>query len=856
MSSAVDAQTLIDELAAINPDAVQLAVMVSLASRIEPELLRSARLEMLSSADASAEADLWLSSLISSRSTLFAVMRPTVADTLREQLCAEPQRLAAAWRVLTRIHEHAPPALRTEEEITWRVLANPEDPEIGRLFESVLVAMEDGRVGLAKWAARALPRMPAQARQSGGAWRVAQKATEVLGGQPILGAELTRAPILDVSSPFSIENLPMVTVGLRLFEDALRISEPPEDHAERIEIPRTTPLLFEVEWQQNEKTERRTVSFGPGSTQLVRPIDSATLRITTAARDVHTVRFLAEGWQPEKFTAMALRDGLAVRAYRGDGAVLLAFDLETSQTKNLAGFAVRRRGPDGAQTPLINPVGGRGLRSFGISSREVPIQRFRFLDRLSSDAAGQYSYTVSAVHHARQQLAAGPEAEVAIDVTPPLGAIEVGFTRGMFLAGTGPLKPGPHLLDYDTGPYAERYRTLGGSAYRMISEFIAAALADSRSTVDVFAFDFDHPDILKSFMALGTRLRIVLDNSPVHRNRQNDIEKRLMKAGCAVFRAHFRRMSHSKVIIRQINGKPTEVLTGSTNFSINSLFAQHNHVVVIRDAQTASIYEEYFNEAIASSSTSHKWISIEQDRLPAMRVLMCPSPDLVPAVHEALLRAKRSILYSLADSSKKMIFGVFDEEWRRSQQLLMGGVIHSSSGQQVLWGKTELSIRPDRERRQLTGTTTGATSGNGKFIVIDFDQPDAVVFAGSASFSEAGAMSNGDNLLEIHDPSIATQFAIEALQMIDHYRFLATSYKNEGELQLAVKDNWWRSYYSPRDMRSLERKILANALWTQKISPRKRRVMKPARETPKEEHRPVKRSSKSRPSMIARAKKK
>jgi phosphatidylserine/phosphatidylglycerophosphate/cardiolipin synthase-like enzyme len=348
--------------------------------------------------------------------------------------------------------------------------------------------------------------------------------------------------------------------------------------------------------------------------------------------------------------------------------------------------------------------------------------------------------------------------------------------------------------------------------------------------VDVFAFELDQPDILKSFMALGNRLRIVLDDSPVHRSRQDEVENRLKKAGCAVFHAHFKRFSHSKIIIRKINGQPSEVLTGSTNFSINSLFAQHNHVLIIRDRQAASIYAEYFQEAIrADSKTSHKWIQIEQKRLPAMRVLMCPSRDLVPAVRHSLQRAKRSILYSLADNSKNLILDVFNEKSKRPQQLLMGGVIHSSSSQNVLWGKTQLVIRPNRERRQMTGTSTGATSGNGKFIVIDFDQPDAVVFAGSASFSEAGARYSGDNLLEIHDPSIATQFATEALHMIEHYRFLAIASRKKEELKLALNENWWHKYYSPGDVHFVERTILANAPWTREKSPHKRRVAIPGR---------------------------
>ena len=65
------------------PNAVRLARVVSLASRIEPELLRQARLQLLPSLDAGAEADLWFSPLVQSSTPLALTLRPAVADLLR-----------------------------------------------------------------------------------------------------------------------------------------------------------------------------------------------------------------------------------------------------------------------------------------------------------------------------------------------------------------------------------------------------------------------------------------------------------------------------------------------------------------------------------------------------------------------------------------------------------------------------------------------------------------------------------------------------------------------------------------------------------------------------------------------------
>jgi len=809
VSLALDAGSLIDQLAAINQDAVQLATLVSLASRIEPELLRTLRLEMLPSTDASAEADLWLSALMSSRSALFAVMRPAVADTLREQLGSDPQRLHATWGVLSHIHVNAPAALRTAEEITWRVLADPDDPEISRLFDSVVLAIESGRSGLAKWAARALPRLPAQARQSGGAWRVAQKASEILGGQPILAAELTSSRPVSIASSLPINDLPKVSVGLRLFENALRISEPPEDRSEHIQVPRTTPLLLELEWVQGgDKVERRTATFGPVSTCMVHPIDSGTLRITTAARDVYTVHLLAEHWERQEYTNVAVQDGFAVRLYKGDAAVLIALDAQKSRTNDIARFEILRQAPGQNNAEPVN-------RPFEKGAALPPIQRFRWIDRLPDNTVGQCKYEVSALQSDANASIRTTTVRTAIDVTPQLGAIEIGFTRGPFQVGPqAALKPGRGAFDFDTGTYAQRYQLLGGSAYRLMMDFISECLNDPKSGLDVMAFDFDHPDILKSFEAIGKRLRIVLDDSPAHSNRQFDLEARLKNAGCAVFRTHFKRFSHSKLLIQSVNGEPSSVLTGSTNFSINSLFAQHNHVLVIRDRQLGSVYEGYFQKACEGSrhvAPWDRWTSIEHPGLPTMRVLICPSKELQPIVRDAVQRAKRSILYSLGDASKMILAEI--EGRSTAQRVLIGGVVHTNSGQRVKWNGNDVLIRPDSQRRKMTGTVGGATTGNGKFVVVDFDQPDAVLYAGSATFSDHSDMS-GDDVLEIRDPSIATQFAIEALQMIDHYRFRTlTEEFQKGAVPSQSDRSWLDPYYSPEDPLSWERKILANIDW-------------------------------------------
>jgi hypothetical protein len=47
-------------------------------------------------------------------------------------------------------------------------------------------------------------------------------------------------------------------------------------------------------------------------------------------------------------------EGLTFAAYPGDGAVLLAFDLDQGMQQDLAGFAVEYTDPDGHTFPVLN----------------------------------------------------------------------------------------------------------------------------------------------------------------------------------------------------------------------------------------------------------------------------------------------------------------------------------------------------------------------------------------------------------------------------------------------------------------------------------------------------------------------
>jgi hypothetical protein len=96
-----------------------------------------------------------------------------------------------------------------------------------------------------------------------------------------------------------------------------------------------------------------------------------------------------------------------------------------------------------------------------------------------------------------------------------------------------------------------------------------------------------------------------------------------------------------------------------------------------------------------------------------------------------------------------------------------------------------------------------------KFVVCDFNGENPKVYAGSSNLANAES-SNGDNLVEFADGDVATKYAVEAIRLIDHYRFRSVQNKATAETPLRLKrrgEGWARDFFDPKSPRSLERTV-------------------------------------------------
>ncbi len=436
-------------------------------------------------------------------------------------------------------------------------------------------------------------------------------------------------------------------------------------------------------------------------------------------------------------------------------------------------------------------------------------------------------------------LQTGPSAAVQVDLLGlQVGKLTAGFTRGYASSQAYADKfhnaaitpPPPKTDDFDTKPFQAQYQWLGYHARQMVFGFLNECLADPEVSVDLFAYDLDEPDFIRGLQQLGGRLRAVLDDAPLHTKPgavEITVKAQLQASAGAgnIHSGHFKRFAHDKVLIKKKNGTPVKVLTGSANFSIRGLYIQANNVLVIDDEGTAGLYEQAFDESFTDMSgfsrapISQQWFDVNDPGLPPFSVCFSPHKTgevSLDKVSQAITHAKSSVIYAVMELDGsgdvlKELRGLGD-----TPGVFAYGITQSEKGLSVYKpGQTE-GLFADFSYLAAHVPAPFRTEWSGglgqvihhKFVVVDFNDQDPVVFTGSSNLAEGGEMANGDNLLAIYDPEIVAAYAVEGIRLVDHYHFrMIVKNKSVTLEKRGAGTPWWQPYYDPSNVKYNERRL-------------------------------------------------
>jgi hypothetical protein len=245
-------EELLDEVRATSPGVVELARLASVATIVEPALLRRLRLALAPAIDAGAEGDLWFSPLVSAASSAACTLRPDVAAALRDEL----RTLPAAGRARQLVAEaHAGHSMlrRLEEDVVWAAMHDDRDA-VEAAMRRVLATIRDrpdGAADVLRWFRQARRRMP-------------RLAVEVDSGRRLLALSALyldrRVPPGIIGSPGFPDGVahlapstPFLDVAVELEAGRIHFGDrgtgDREDEAASIvELPATVPPVVEVRW--------------------------------------------------------------------------------------------------------------------------------------------------------------------------------------------------------------------------------------------------------------------------------------------------------------------------------------------------------------------------------------------------------------------------------------------------------------------------------------------------------------------------------------------------------------------------------------------------------------------------------
>jgi hypothetical protein len=507
-------------------------------------------------------------------------------------------------------------------------------------------------------------------------------------------------------------------------------------------------------------------------------------------------------------------NGFSVKLWRGERMCLAGMDVDQPEP-DFVGFSIEVRSPGNSSfLPLRNrlnfsytqPVhkAVNGYRNF--PSTEAPFQKFRWLHFPQNPRGGNYVYRVTKQHmHSDEKLTAGTSITLDIPLDPVTydNYLDVGFTRNFASsqAYAERYKNNPNVIPAkaDDGLKFKKlagdvYQWLGFEAYDMMFAFLDEVSGDKSMTLDMFAYDLNEIDIVSRLVKMGKRVRAIIDNSGSH-GKPTSAETQAAgllanSAGQAnVTRMHFKNLQHNKVLIARRNGQPVKVLFGSTNFSFRGLYIQANNVLVFYSNEAAQLFGDAFDLAFKDPKSfyadpiSKQWHLVQETGKPSATFCFSPhgAADLsLSPVSAAIEQATSSVLFAISFLS---LMGKTTPV-RQAIDRLMGKKVFSYG---VSDRKGGLSVRkPDGSvglvdfeylAKNVPEPFKSEWSGGAgihehhKFVVTDFSLPTAKVFTGSSNLSPSGEEGNGDNLVMIADPRVATAYAIEALRIFDHLHF-------------------------------------------------------------------------------------
>ena len=311
-------------------------------------------------------------------------------------------------------------------------------------------------------------------------------------------------------------------------------------------------------------------------------------------------------------------------------------------------------------------------------------------------------------------------------------------------------------------------------------------------------------------------------------------------------------ISHNKFIVllkkKGNRHEPTQVWTGSTNFTEGGIFGQSNVGHVVRDKNVARAYLAFWNQLSKDPTKADlkEWTVRRQADLtgpPPPGIITVFSPRKTKRMLDwyagRLDAAKRSVFFTAAFSVSREFFDVLKKVKKVDGQpyegtpylryLALEGTgghleakfpeLQACPQNRIAWGDILKRRRDEEPHQQFIETLTGLNSHvnylHTKYMLVDPLSDDPLVISGSANFSTASTKDNDENMLVIQgNKRVADIFLTEFMRLFNHFETrnrlnALTDAQLRDARRLAPDDKWTIPYYDSKRQEYQERLLFA-----------------------------------------------
>jgi len=359
-------------------------------------------------------------------------------------------------------------------------------------------------------------------------------------------------------------------------------------------------------------------------------------------------------------------------------------------------------------------------------------------------------------------------------------------------------------------------------------------------------YELNDPELIAKLLEAKDRVHLILSNTgPDDETNQvsraslhdsgMDITDRMVSSG---------HIGHNKFML-YVNplGKPTTLMTGSTNWTYTGLCAQSNNAIIIESEELAAHYMDYWkrlkkddaeqgaqfrkdNNKVRTATIGNTEISLwfSPNTKAKNKTPKSPKPNDIDHVFKAMNAATKSIVFlAFQPGTPSIIEEAASIQIAKPDLFIRGAatdleavnsstvtLFHRGINEPVVVGAQELKDDFAYWMAELLKSSpTAHAIIHDKIVVIDAFTDKCIVITGSHNLGYRASYNNDENLLIIKgNKELSTSYATHVLDVYDHYRwryYLSKNTKKGSRFEgLKTNSSWQDPYFNNKRGESID----------------------------------------------------